>query len=237
MFELAASETPARNPFLSVLARFFGVAIEGRSYLNVLYLWLAFPLGLAYFVLLVTGFSVGIGLTIIWIGLAILFALMLAVWGLEGLERILAIGLLGAAVPVRLPAPGAVGFRPWVKAVFKSSALWKGLAFLFIKFPLGLAGWIASVVSLSVSIAFALAPIAYWFGASMDLNLDGWIWDRYVDGPLGMALMSITGFFMLFVTLHMHNGLAWLWKKLAEILLGGSIESAPAMVPAAPAVA
>jgi len=78
------------------------------------------------------------------------------------------------------------------------------------------------------------------FGISrkvVDLNLDGWIWDRYVDGPLGMALMSITGFFMLFVTLHMHNGLAWLWKKLAEILLGGSIESAPAMMPAAPAVA
>jgi hypothetical protein len=163
---------------------------------------------------------------------------MLAIWGLEGLERVLAIGLLGAAVPERLPAAGAAGFKPWVKAVFKSSALWKGLAFLFIKFPLGLAGWIASVVSLSVSIAFALAPIAYWFGASADVNLDGWIWDRYVDGPMGMALMSITGFFMLFVTLHLHNGLAWMWKKLAEVLLGGgAIESVPPMVPATPAVA
>jgi hypothetical protein len=237
MFELAASETPARSPLLSVLARFFGVAIDGRSYLNVLYLWLAFPLGLAYFILLVTGFSVGIGLTILWIGLAILFLLMLAVWGLEGLERVLAIGLLGASVPARLPSAGEFGFRAWVKAVFKSSALWKGLAFLFIKFPLGLAGWVVSVVSLSVSIALALAPVSYWFGGRVDLDV--WILDRWIlDGPAGMALLSLTGFLMLFVTLHLHNGLAWLWKKLAEILLGGgSLETAPAMVPATPAVA
>src|SRR4030095_2034841 len=113
MFELTESapeapvpaRNPAGNPVLNALGRFFGVLIEGRSYLNLLYVWLAFPLGLAYFILLVTGFSVGIGLGILWIGLGILFALMLAVWGLEGLERILAIGLLGAAVPARASAP------------------------------------------------------------------------------------------------------------------------------------
>jgi hypothetical protein len=233
MFETAVTETPARNPLLRALARFFGVAIDGRSYLNLLYLWLSFPLGLAYFVLLVTGFSVGIGLTIVWIGLAILFGLMLAVWGLEGLERVLAIGLLGAAVPERLPPAGAFGFRAWVKAVFKSSALWKGLAFLFIKFPLGLAGWIVSVVSLSVSAAFALAPLVYWFDGRVDL--DGWL----VDGPVGLTVLSLSGWLMLLVTLHMHNGLAWLWKKLAEILLGsGPTAAAPVLAPAAaPAVA
>jgi hypothetical protein len=225
MFELTAAEAPARSPVVSFLARFFGVAIDGRSYLNLLYLWLAFPLGLAYFVLLVTGFSVGIGLTIIWIGLAILFVLMLAIWGLEGLERVLAIGLLGAAVPERLPAGGAFAFRPWVKAVFKSSALWKGVAFLFIKFPLGMAGWIASVVTLSVSAAFALAPIVRLFGGRVDVDL--WLFERWADGPLGLLLLSISGVFMLLVSLHLHNGMAWVWKKLAEILLGGGAAATP----------
>lgn len=211
------SEGPARNPVTAFLARFFGVAIEGRSYLNLLYLWLAFPLGIGYFVLLVTGFSVGIGLTIIWIGLAILFVLMLAVWGLEGLERVLAVGLLGASVPERLPREQVPGFRGWVKAVFSSSALWKGLAFLVLKFPLGLFGWVASVVTLSVSIAFALSPIAYWFGGWSEI--DGWI----IDGPAALPFLSLAGVLMLFVTLHLHNGMAWVWRKLAETMLGSTV--------------
>lgn len=211
------SEAPARHPVTAFLGRFFGVAIEGRSYLNLLYLWLAFPLGVAYFVLLVTGFSVGIGLTIIWIGLGILFVLMLAIWGLEGMERVLAVGLLGAAVPERLPAAPARGFRAWVREVFTSAALWKGVGFLFLKFPLGLFGWIASVVTLSVSIAFALSPIAYWFGG--EFVIDGWL----VDGPAALPFLSLAGVLMLFVTLHLHNGMAWVWKRLAEGMLGGRL--------------
>ena len=37
---------------------FFGVIAEPQSYINILYLLLAFPLGIAYFVFLVTGISV-----------------------------------------------------------------------------------------------------------------------------------------------------------------------------------
>ncbi len=220
MFESAVVSEPSRNQVTAFLGRFFGVALEGRSYLNLLYLWLAFPLGIFYFVLLVTGFSVGIGLTIIWIGLGILFVLMLAIWALEGMERVLAVGLLGADVPERLPAAPAPGFRAWVKAVFSSVALWKGVAFLFIKFPLGLAGWVTSVVAISVSMAFALSPFAYWFGG--EVELEGWIF----DGPAGVVLLSLTGVLMLFLTLHLHNGMAWVWKKLAETMLGEGARSA-----------
>ena len=46
---------------------FFGVIAEPQSYINILYLLLAFPLGIAYFVFLVTGISVGAGLIIIWV--------------------------------------------------------------------------------------------------------------------------------------------------------------------------
>jgi putative sensor protein len=213
MFE-TASTAPARNPVLGFLASFFGVLVSGRAYLNVLYLWLAFPLGLTYFVLLVTGFSVGIGLMIVWIGLGILFVLMLAIWALEGLERVLAIGLLGAELPLRLPASDAVGVKNWLKAVFKSSALWKGTAFLFIKFPLGMVCWIVSVVTLSVSIALTLSPFAHWFGS--EIVIEDWIFDPAASWPV----LAIVGFFMLLVTLHLHNAMAWVWKKLAEVMLG-----------------
>jgi hypothetical protein len=209
MNELVPAAT-APNP----LSRFFGVLLDRRSYLSVAYLWLAFPLGLFYFVLLVTGFSLGLPLILIWVGLGVLFVLMLAVWGLAGLERILASRLLGAAVgpPLGRELRGTAGQR--LRALFTGGELWKGLVFLFLKFPLGLAGWIVSVVTLSVSIGLTLAPVAAWAGGRV--QIDGWI----ADGPVVTTLLSAAGILLFFVTLHLHNGLAWGWKALAEALLG-----------------
>jgi len=216
MNDSVATAAPPRNP----LSRFFGVLLEKGPYLSLIYLWLAFPLGLFYFVLLVTGFSVGIPLILIWVGLGVLFLLMLAVWGLAALERVLAAGLLGAAVapPLGRELHGTV--RQRLRMLFTGAELWKGLVFLFLKFPLGLVGWIVSVVSLSVSIAFTLAPVAAWFGGGV--RIDGWI----AEGPLVTGLLSVTGILMFFGTLHLHNGLAWLWKKLTEALLGRSPQPA-----------
>jgi len=60
---------------------------DSRTYLRILYLLLAFPLALTYFVLIVTGLSVGLGLSVIGVGLAILVLTMLG-WLLAArLER------------------------------------------------------------------------------------------------------------------------------------------------------
>ena len=42
---------------------FFTVAVRPRTYGNLLYLWLGFPLGLAYFVGLTVGISTGVPLS------------------------------------------------------------------------------------------------------------------------------------------------------------------------------
>ena len=44
-------------PASQFLAKFFGVAIRGQTYLNLIYLSLSFPLGLVYFIVLVVGFA------------------------------------------------------------------------------------------------------------------------------------------------------------------------------------
>jgi len=69
-------------------------------------------------------------------------------------------------------------------------------------------------------IALTLAPLAAWFGGGV--QLDGWI----AEGPLVAGLLSVAGILMFFGTLHLHNGLAWLWKKLTEALLGRSPQPA-----------
>ena len=66
-----------------------GVAVDPRSYVNIFYLLLSFPLGLFYFVFLVTGISLGVGLTIIWVGIPILLLVLGGSWLLCKLERAL----------------------------------------------------------------------------------------------------------------------------------------------------
>lgn len=197
--------------------------LDPRTWGAVAYVWLGFPLGLAWFIGMTVGFLTGIALAILWIGLAILAATLLAVWGAAGLERQLAILLLGARVPERLQRP-ATGERPtaWLRAVLGGAALWKGIFFLAIRFPLGLLGWIGSVVSLSVSVAFMAAPWIVAFG-------DGYVdLGRFeIDTLGGSWILAATGFAAFVVTLHLHRALGWIWARLAERLLGAEAPSAP----------
>jgi hypothetical protein len=80
--------------FTDYQKKFFGVIVKLETYLGLIYLFLAFPLGLSYFIFLVTGLSLGISLLIIWVGLLILLLVFAAVWGLSAFERLMAIWFL-----------------------------------------------------------------------------------------------------------------------------------------------
>jgi len=57
------------NETTDIVKQFFGVVAREGTYLNIIYLLLAFPLGTAYFVFLVTGLSLGLGLSITLLGI------------------------------------------------------------------------------------------------------------------------------------------------------------------------
>jgi len=212
-----ASSPPAPfrlPPALVAVAPF----LEPRTWGAVAYVWLGFPLGLAWFIGMTVGFLTGLALTIVWIGLALLAATLVAVWGAAGLERQLAIALLGARVPERLPRPVAgerVAAR--LRAALGGAALWKGILFLALRFPLGLVGWIGSVVSLAVSVAFMTAPWIVAFGhGHVEL---GWFAIDTLGASWLLAAVGLAGFV---VSLHLHRALGWLWARLAEWLLGAA---------------
>ena len=91
---------------------------DPQSYLNLLYLLLAFPLGIAYFVFVVTGLSLSVGLLIVWVGIPLLLGLLAASIGLASFERLLARQLLGVEIrgarngPLRLRAASGAGSEP-----------------------------------------------------------------------------------------------------------------------------
>ncbi len=85
------------------LTKYFTIFAKPKMYSTLLYLFLAFPLGLAYFILLVVGFSLGFSLLIIWVGLIILALLFPAIWLIISFERLQTTHLLGIEIPVSQP--------------------------------------------------------------------------------------------------------------------------------------
>ncbi len=199
------------NPFFNVVAR-------RSTYTNIAYVWLAFPLGIAYFVLLTTGSALSLGLSLLWIGLVVMLAFVLSLRGLGNFERLLSKWLLGEPVAMPSGAAGETKVWPWLKNILKDPATWKGALFLLVKFPIGLACWVVSVVSFAVSLAFLLSP----FDDGGTLYLGDWT----IQDPTGGFLISAFGVLLLLVTLHVHNAMGALWRFIARHLLAARTTAA-----------
>jgi hypothetical protein len=216
------------------LVRFVKAPFRLRTYKNLLYLMLAFPLGLGYFVFLSVGLSAGVGLTIIWIGLFLLAVVLAGSWAFAAFERQMAIHLLDADVAPMLPPPSPAERTVWrqVRDVLANPVTWKGMAFLLLKLPLGVISFVALVVTLSVSSSLLLAPILWEMGV---FDLDGVI--VQVDSIGGAWVCSLIGLGLLFLSLNLLNGLAWVWRGVAARLLGSERFSEAPPAVGMPAVA
>ena len=207
------------------ILNFFSVFLKGQTYLNMLYLLLSFPLGLIYFIILITGFSVGIPLIIIWIGLIIL-AGMFALWiGFIIFERKMAIWLLKVEIaPINLQDNSGKTLWQKFKAQAGNPVTWKGLAFLMAKFPVGVINFCILVSLLSLSLALLTVPLYYnQFKTVIDLSWSTTPMNLHIVNTLSEALLlSLVGFFTLLVSMHIFNGMALLNGKLARLMLGNN---------------
>lgn len=228
------------NTFSKSLMAFFGAPLRGQTYLNILYLFLAFPLGLIYFTFLVTGLSVGVGLTIVWVGLLILLAVFAAWYGMLAFERVMAIGLLREQIPPMAPqaAPGTGIWQQFTSAL-RNPVTWKGLLYLVAKFPLGVLSFVVLVSFLSTGLALLLAPAYYsYLPPVVDMTINGWyvnpVWA--LDTLQEAIIASVAGILVLLVGLQAFNGLAWVSGKFARVMLGNFSPDKPAAALEQPAV-
>src|SRR5271154_6650335 len=127
----------------------FGPATSAQTYLNLAYLLLAFPLGIAYFVFLITGLSLAGGLLIIFVGVPILIGVFLGCLGLGAFERVMARGMLHVSIPPPPTVPRGPGLFAKLKALFADPLTWKSLLYLILKFPFGIAVFVVLVTSFS----------------------------------------------------------------------------------------
>ncbi|MCF7805392.1 MAG: sensor domain-containing protein [Candidatus Marinimicrobia bacterium] len=193
---------------------YFNVLGEGRTYLNLMYLILSFPLGLVYFVMLTVGISLGIGLLIIWIGIAILAGVLAAAWAATIFERYLTESLLGIRIHREPPAPSRQS-SPWerIRSHLTNPETWKGLLFLGLKFPLGIASFVISITLVSIAGGLLAAPFTY---NSLDYQFSGWELNSMNEA----MLLFLLGIIISPLFLHILNIIATAYGTIAKSLLG-----------------
>jgi hypothetical protein len=201
--------------------KFFEVLWSRQAYLNLVYLLAAFPLGVLYFIFLVTGLATGLSLTIVWVGIPLLLMVGVGWWALASFERLLAILCLKEELPpMRKAAPAGQGLWAFLKGYLTDPVTWKSPIFLLLKFPLSTATFSILVTLVTLTLGLLTLPLTY---QQVDVQFEGFfapdraVWQ--VDGMWEALLGTALGLVLWPATLWIVSGLAWLHGKFARIML------------------
>ena len=205
---------------------------DNRTYLRIFYLFAAFPLATFYFVVLVTGISVGMGTAIIIVGFPILLLTLLAAIGFGRLERLLAIHLLGVTVgPSSIPDPTPLSLTKRLQRLLADPVTWKSLVYVILEFPFSIVSFTLVIALLATSVSLLLTPIAYVIAALFDPAFPG---DAYQSsnfpGPafahsvpdqvLAVLIVGAMGALLTVGSVALLNGMGVLWGGFARLMLG-----------------
>jgi signal transduction histidine kinase len=193
---------------------------ESRTYLRILYLLLALPLGVIEFSGLVTALSFGFGTAVTLIGIPVLIATVWAWRWMADLERGIVRRLIGTEIPSPY-RPDPQGGRWWrrVGARLSDPATWKDLAFLLLQLPLGIIAFTVTVTVLGLGLGLLFAPAYYWTMGNSD-----WIASVNLDTlPEAIAAVPV-GALILLLGIPGLNALGRLYGWLAAQLLGSNAD-------------
>lgn len=172
---------------------------------NLIYLLLCLPMGILYFVVLVTGFSLGAGLAITLIGLPILATMIIVTYLLGDLERATTSKLLGISIakPEARPAKDD-SIKSILAAQLKNPNFWKELVYLLLKMPLGVIAFSVAIIFVFASVAFILAPLTLHYFPDANMVLV----NQQIDTMPKAFIFTGLGLILSPVTVVIVNGLA-----------------------------
>mgnify|MGYP006301800387 CR=1 FL=1 len=196
--------------------RYLDIVTDGQSYLNILYLLFSFPLGIFYFVFLITGLSLGVGLSVILIGIPLLLIIFVISLKMIEFERLLANKMLRVDIPPLL-SKNVTGHSilGQLKNRLQDPAIWKGLIYLLTKFPLGILAFVITVTLIALTLGLITAPLTYQFGTIA-------IMSHQITTLTEALTVSILGLGIGLISLKILNGLARGMRKYADIMFRSS---------------
>ncbi|WP_458069103.1 sensor domain-containing protein [Rhodanobacter sp. BL-MT-08] len=212
----------------SLAGRFFGVAADPRTYGALFYMLLSLATGSLYFSWAVLGLSLSLSLAILIIGIPFIVLFFSSVRGLSLLEGRTVEALLGVRMPRRPAYPAQAGQSLFkrIGAMFTDGRTWTTLFYMLLMLPLGIVYFTLAVTLLAVSLLLLLAPIALALQdaglahlfVDSQLTVD-WGFGAHVPAWREAIAMSVIGFLLIFIALHLVRGLGKLHGQLAKHLL------------------
>ena len=185
---------------------------------NLIYLLLSLPIGILYFVVLITGFSLGAGLLITLVGIPILVAMIFVTYILGDLDRKMTSLLLGVniAKPEARPSNDDSA-RAILVAQVKSLQFWKELGYLLLKMPLGVISFTIAIVLVAVSLAFIAAPFILTYFPYSQMQL----WNGFeIDTMQRAVVTSAVGLGLGAISVVVINGYAKFMGAISVRALG-----------------
>jgi uncharacterized membrane protein len=215
-----ALRSPPPTPRESALGRFFGVVSDPRAYAALLYMLLSLLTGVFYFTWAVTGLSLSLGLSLTIIGVAFFIVFMATVRVLSLVEGRIVEVMLGERMPRRpaYPAP-STGILERIGQLFTDPRTWSTLLYQALMLPLGIVYFSVAATLLALGLTLAGAPLVAMVSAG-----------HLMIGPVtgaelgalsipAFAALSAIGVLLLFVTLHLARGVAYVHGAIAKHLL------------------
>lgn len=209
---MASLQRPSSLPIV-------GVLVDGQTYRHLLYVLLAIPLGFVYSLLFSFGVTFGLLLSVVLVGLVILFATLLGARLLAGFERWLANRLLAADLTPYDDLPTDLDGRlAGVRKYVDAASTWRGVGFLSLKFAVTVAA-VFPLLALANGLPLVAAPLRYPFVAEFgESNGEPVTW---AIETLPEALLAVAvGIVGVLVAFHLSNLIAYVSRQMAVALLG-----------------
>jgi len=217
----------------SLANRIFGVGFRRETYANLAYLLARFPLGIAYFTVLITGLSLGVGLIPMVVGIPIL-AGVLALGGCIGVIEAELLGRLrGHDISVTLADPTELSGTAYLNAVVTTPRNYLLVAFGFASFAVGILLFVAITAVFCIGFTLAVTPFLYWVpgvgyeGTSLSGTIDVGVLSVDTGSVVGGSISTLpealaasaVGIVVCLAGMHVVNLTAWLFAGLTERIL------------------
>ncbi len=150
----------------------------------------------------------------IWVGLFVLLLTLILARSFAVFEGVLSTNILHIPIAPKRYIVKHATIWDRVKSIVADPLTWKSVAYLFIKFPLGIASFVATVTLLSVSVTLLGSSLVYEM-PSYNLQIGTW----RIDSLWKSAIATMLGAMLLFVSYYALRGFAWLHGRLAQAML------------------